>query len=108
MDVAGNVYVADRDNHKIRKVRPGGIVTIGERPVAPRAVDGNSEQLRAVAAELVEDLVVQSHLIAAHRAPVGRVERQDDGFAPEVGQLDLLVRRRVQLEFGSQRTRGER
>jgi hypothetical protein len=84
------------------------LARLGKSAVAPDAVDRDPEHLRAVAPELRKDLVVERHLIAADGTPVCRVERQDDRVAPEVRQLHLLVRCRVQLKFGSGRSRGKR
>ena len=46
--------------------------------MAPGAVDGDPQQVGATAApELGQDLVVQGHLVAADRTPVGRIEGQN-------------------------------
>src|SRR4029079_10529305 len=43
----------------------------GEGLMAPGAVHRDAEQLRAVLVELGQNLVVERHLIAADRAPIG-------------------------------------
>ena len=50
--------------------------------------------------ELGEHLVVERHLVAADGAPVGRIEGQDDGSAPQVVQADFLIGGGAQLEIG--------
>ena len=67
--------------------------------MTPGAVDGDAEQLGVVLLELRQDLVVERHLVAADRAPVGRIERQHDGPAAEVRERDRLIRSGVQLEI---------
>src|SRR5438309_2328456 len=54
--------------------------------------------LAHVALKLRKDLVVQHHLVAAHRTPVGRIEREYHRPAAEVPQRDRLVRGAVQRE----------
>src|SRR5262249_51355528 len=73
---------------------------IREGRVAPCPVHRDSEDHRAVLVKLREDLVVETHLIAAHRAPVGRIEGQDHRVPPELGQGDGLIRRALQPEVG--------
>ena len=62
---------------------------LGEGGVTPRAVHRDAEQRGPVASKLREDFVVQRHLVAAHRAPVRWIEREDDGLSAEVGQRQL-------------------
>src|SRR6185503_9677771 len=50
----------------------------------PNAVDGDAEELRLIGLELLEELVVDGHLVAAHGAPVGRVEGEDQRPAAKV------------------------
>src|SRR5207249_2147934 len=76
------------------------LALVGERSVAPGAIHRDAEQLGAVAVEIGEDLVVQRHLIAAHRAPVRGIKRQDHRLAAVVTQRDSLIRRTVQREVG--------
>ncbi len=46
-DGAGNVYVADTENHSIRKITPGGVVsTFGGAPFRDGAVDGDGANAR--------------------------------------------------------------
>ena len=59
--------------------------------MTPDAVDRDAEELRVVVAKLVEDLVVDAHLVAAHRAPVGGVERQDHRLTAKVRERELLM-----------------
>src|SRR5205823_3535427 len=76
------------------------LALVGERPVAPRAIHRDAEELGAVARELGEDLVVQRHLIAADGTPVRGIKRQDDRLAAVVAQRDGLIRRAVEREGG--------
>ena len=75
-----------------------------KRNVTPCAIDRDAQQLRVESRELVEQLVVQRHLIAAHRTPVGRVEGQDDGTSPKVAERDELIGCRVKRELGCGRS----
>ena len=59
--------------------------------VGPRAVDGDSDQLRAEALELAKHLVVQRELVAADRTPIGGVEREDDRVSAEIRQRHRLI-----------------
>ena len=49
--------------------------------------------------ELGQRLVIEGHLIAAHRAPVGRIEHKDNGVAQEIAERHGLVRRRLEGEI---------
>src|SRR5205807_10638964 len=76
------------------------LATRGEAKVAPDAVDGDAVQVGAQAAKLGGDLVVERHLVAAHRAPVSGIEGEDDQLPAEVAQREALVRRAVEREVG--------
>src|SRR3989441_1447252 len=76
------------------------VALAGERSVAPGAIHRDAEQPGAVTLELGPNLVVQRHLIAAHRAPVRRIERENHRVPAVVTQRDGLIRRTVQGEVG--------
>ena len=60
------------------------------------------------AVKLRQHLVVQRHLIAADRAPVGRVKGENDRATPELAEGDELVGGTRQSEFGRGRAGCER
>jgi hypothetical protein len=57
--------------------------------MAPHAVDQDTQQLGLVLMELRKNLVVQRHLIATNRAPVGRIERQYYGLPRRLESVRL-------------------
>src|ERR1700704_4681722 len=67
--------------------------------MAPDAVDRDTQQLCLVFMELRKNLVVQSHLIAKTRTPVGRIERQYYGPSSEVREREALIRGDPQREI---------
>src|SRR5262245_27896774 len=73
---------------------------LGEGVVTPLAVDGDAEEVGVVALELRQNLVVERHLVSAHRAPVGRVEGQDDRLGSQLVQRERLVGRGVEGAIG--------
>src|ERR1700730_6388286 len=79
-----------------------------EGDVAPGTIDGYAEKLGPEALELGQHLLVERHLVAADRAPVGRVEGENDGPPPEVLEADRLIGGRVQREIRSLRARLKR
>jgi hypothetical protein len=60
--------------------------------MTPGAIDGYPDELGSVAAEFREHLVVERHLVAAHRTPVRRVEGEYDRLSSEVAERQILIR----------------
>src|SRR5882757_7459660 len=81
-----------------RKVQPA---VAGKGSMAPDAVDRDTQQLSLVLPELRKNLVVQRHLIATNRAPVGRIERQYYGPSSEAREREVLIRGDPQRESGA-------
>src|SRR3954470_3506518 len=86
---------------EVRQQRKVQVAMLGEGLVAPGSVYGEAQELGPVLAKLGKDLVVERHLVAADRTPVGRVEGQDDRSAPQIAEGEPLVGRYPQLEVGS-------
>src|SRR5271155_255191 len=78
-----------------------------ERRMTPGSIDRDSDDPRFVFVELGENLVVQRHLIATDRTPVGRIERHDQWSAAEIAQRHQLVGRAMQREIRRRRPRRE-
>ena len=77
-----------------RVVVPGDVMRspLAVHPLAT-AAGGDAQHTGVVALELRHDRLIQRHLVAADRAPVGRVEREHRRAAAELGRADPLVRR---------------
>src|SRR6266540_5672286 len=79
--------------------------------MGPGAVDRDAEELSSMPLELGHDLLVQPQLVGAHRAPVGRIEHQDQGPAAELRWTDRPLQRGGEREVGrrgARRQRGDR
>src|SRR3954468_3962864 len=74
------------------------VARFAECAVAPGTVNRNAEHLRAVLVELRLHFVIDADLIAADRAPVGRVEDEHDRSASEISERNRLIGCGVQLE----------
>src|SRR3954465_3841617 len=86
---------------KVGEQREMNVPLLGERFMTPGRNHGDAEELRIVVAKLRQDLIVDRHLIAADRAPVGGIKGEDHRLALEVAQAQLLVWRDVQRKIGS-------
>src|SRR5437870_3124869 len=73
--------------------------------MAPNAVHRNSQELSVESVELGQDLIVEGHLVPAHRAPVGWIKSQDHRPASQFLERQGLVGRDVQSEIRRRRAR---
>src|SRR5579859_4391554 len=80
---------------------------LGKGGMTPGSVYRDAQQLGAMLLKFGEDFVIKRHLIAAYRTPIGWVEGQDDRFAAQFAEGDLLVRCNRQLKIGRCRTGGQ-
>ena len=71
-----------------------------EGEMAPDAVDRDAHQLCIEPAKLGQQLLVERQLIRTDRAPVFRIEGEDDRLAAELRQRDGLIGCRWKLEVG--------
>src|ERR1700681_2728399 len=76
--------------------------------MTPDSIHRDPHDLGGVLVKLGKNLVIECHLIAAHRTPIGRVEHEDDWSSAELAQAEYLVGRRVQSEVGSRSAGGEK
>ena len=76
--------------------------------VAPRTIHRNADQLRTELVEFLQHFVVESHLIAADRTPIGRIKGEHDRLATELAESEPLIRRASQREVGRIRPRRQR
>ena len=90
---------------EIRQQRNVQVVMLHIRLVAPGAVDRDAQDRRVELVKHRQDLVVQRHLISAHRAPVGRIERQDDRITLEFLKRQFLIGRHPKRESRRHRSR---
>jgi hypothetical protein len=60
---------------EVREQRKPQLAVLRECLVTPDPVNRNAQQLGAERLKLGEDLVVQRHLVAAHRTPIRRIKR---------------------------------
>src|ERR1700760_3051426 len=67
--------------------------------VAPHPVNRDSQEFGVVLVKFGQKLVVEGDLIAAHRAPVCRVESDDDILSLEIRQSQVLTGRYPKREI---------
>src|SRR4029077_6814699 len=79
-----------------------------ECSVAPGAIDGNSDKLRAQVAKILEHFIVERHLIAAHRTPVCGIKSEHHILSPKIADIKPLVWCAAQAEIGCLRSGGQR
>src|SRR3984885_15274588 len=90
---------------KVGDQRKVQVAILGKSSMAPYTVDGYSQQLRFVFLELRKYLVVECHLVAANRAPIGGIKNQNHGFAPQFAKRKLLIGRHGQGKIGRRGSR---
>src|SRR6266550_1114910 len=90
---------------EIGQKRKAQLILPGKSRVTPCAVDGDTNDFSLELLELIQNLIVKRHLIAANGAPVGRVKRQYHRSSAELMQRHRLVRRGSQCKKRSLRTR---
>ena len=73
--------------------------------MTPGPIHGDTADFRAEPSELGEQLVVQHDLIAADRAPVGRIEEKEERLRAKILEADCLIGRGLQEELRRVRTR---
>ena len=99
MGIAGHRSVDACDRAFGLKVRQHGKAQLAgllEGEMTPDAVHRDAEHFGMGALKLWRELLVERHLIAAHRAPISSLKRGDRQPSPEVAQGDTLVRRSPQ------------
>jgi len=79
-----------------------------ESEMGPNAVDGDADQLRVVTLKLRQQLLIENELIGTHRAPVLRIEHEDDRPATKLRERNRLIRRRRKRELGRTAARRQR
>jgi hypothetical protein len=86
---------------KIRQEGKLKLAVASKGEMTPGTVNRDSDQSGIEVPKLGEQLVVQRHLVAAYRTPIGRVKGQNDRLASEFPQGDTLVGRAVQAKVGA-------
>src|SRR5213078_333336 len=86
---------------EVREERKPQLAGIGIGRVTPRTVDRNADELRPVLREFGQDLIVERELIAAHGAPVRRIEHENHGPTTQLLERQILAGGTGQTEIGS-------
>ena len=71
--------------------------------MTPGAVNRNAHQFSIKTLEILQDFVVERHLIAANGTPVCRIKREHHISAAKIAQARTLIRGAAQIEIGSLR-----
>ena len=81
---------------EIGEERESQVTILGKGCVAPATVHGDPKDLCIEPLKLWKDLIVQSHLVCAHRTPVSRIKGEDHRAAAKIAQTHRLIGRAVQ------------
>ena len=72
----------------------------GVSRVTPRAIGRCARHFSSKRLKLIQDFVIERHLITTDRTPICRIERQNDGASGEIGQRNCLIGGGVEAEVG--------
>jgi hypothetical protein len=81
---------------KIRQKREVNVIVLCVSLMTPRPIHRNTEDLGAIFLKLRADLVVERDLVAANRAPIGRVEGEYHPATSQFAERQILIRRNAQ------------
>src|SRR5579864_5823509 len=92
---------------KIGEKRKLQVAVVGESFVGPHTVDRDAEKFGVEFRELGKNFIVEGHLIAADRAPVGGIEGENYRAAAEFAKSEALIGSYGKTEFWSGSSRGK-
>lgn len=93
-DAAGNVYVADKENHTIRKVTPSGVVTLAGKPGVRGSTNGTgAAALFSMPISIAVDTLGNAYVIEQSRYSIRKITPTGivttlAGVATELGSVD--------------------
>ena len=77
------------------------VTVLCECRMAPVAIDRDPKKFGPVIVKFGQDFVLDRHLIAADRTPIGRIEGKNDHLVRKITQRKHLVGRHVEVKSRS-------
>jgi hypothetical protein len=74
------------------------VAVFGKSRMTPRTVNRDAHNFSLIFLKLGKDLVVKSHLVSAHRAPIRGIEGQYNRLTSQIAEGKALIRSHGQSE----------